>query len=76
MFIKKQGTHKPAEGGLKTISFGELFKRYEKINDMLVGILLKGKKRSIIKYRGDMLVEPWQKKTNVEPTDTPKTRGC
>ena len=21
-------------------------------------------------------VEPWQKKTNVEPTDTPRTRGC
>lgn len=44
-----------AEDGIKTIRFGDLFKEYELISDMLVGLLMKAKRQGLIKYRGDML---------------------
>jgi len=55
--IKTHGVYDVAEGGVKTITFGELFTRYEKISDILVGLLFKAKKRGLIKYRGDMLFQ-------------------
>uniref|UniRef100_A0A7S3PJM1 PH domain-containing protein n=1 Tax=Aplanochytrium stocchinoi TaxID=215587 RepID=A0A7S3PJM1_9STRA len=55
--IKTHGVFDVAEGGVKTITFGELFTRYEKISDILVGLLFKAKKKGLIKYRGDMLFQ-------------------
>ncbi|GBG33005.1 Costars family protein ABRACL [Hondaea fermentalgiana] len=55
-FIKEEGAYDPAEGGLATITFGDLFEKYE-LSDMLVGLLMRGKKHKRLKYHGDMLFQ-------------------
>lgn len=55
--IKKNGTHDEAEGGIATITFGDLFEVYEGVNDMLVGLLLRAKKKKKVRYEGDMLFQ-------------------
>mmetsp|Transcript_10863 Transcript_10863/g.18513 ORF Transcript_10863/g.18513 Transcript_10863/m.18513 type:complete len:1011 (-) Transcript_10863:745-3777(-) len=55
-FIKEEGQYDPAEGGLATITFGDLFEKYQ-LSDMLVGLLMRAKKYKRIKYEGDMLFQ-------------------
>lgn len=55
--IREHGAYDKAEGGVKTITFGELSLRYEKISNILVGLLFKAKKKGLLKYRGDMLFQ-------------------
>jgi len=55
--VKEKGKLDQAEGGVATISFGQLFEEYENISDMLVGLLMRAKKRKLIKYQGDMLFQ-------------------
>jgi hypothetical protein len=48
---------KSGSDGKVFISFGELFVLYQDISDSLVGIMMRAKKRSRLRYEGDML---WQ----------------
>eukprot|EP00924_Labyrinthula_sp_SR-Ha-C_P014702 maker-scaffold_85-snap-gene-0.42-mRNA-1 protein AED:0.86 eAED:0.86 QI:86/1/0.5/1/1/1/2/0/951 len=44
-----------AEGGLKTISFGELYECFEDQEEYLRAVLMKGKRSGHFKYKGDTL---------------------
>lgn len=55
--IKRVGKFDKSEGGVATVTFGELFEEYENISDMLVGLLMRAKKRKRLKYSGDMLFQ-------------------
>lgn len=41
--------------GRRTMKFGEVHDNFLEISDILVGLLLKGKKTGLLKYKGDML---------------------
>eukprot|EP00516_Mucochytrium_quahogii_P003374 CAMPEP_0203755104 /NCGR_PEP_ID=MMETSP0098-20131031/8609_1 /ASSEMBLY_ACC=CAM_ASM_000208 /TAXON_ID=96639 /ORGANISM=" , Strain NY0313808BC1" /LENGTH=952 /DNA_ID=CAMNT_0050646431 /DNA_START=469 /DNA_END=3327 /DNA_ORIENTATION=- len=53
--IEENGRPDAAEGGVCTITFGELYKAYKDNTDKLVGLLMRAKKRKRIKYSGDFL---------------------
>jgi len=55
-FIKEHGKYNPAQGGIASIKFGELFDKYQ-LSDMLVGLLMRAKKRKRVKYEGDLLFQ-------------------
>ena len=48
---------KAGPDGKLSITFGQLFILYQDISDSLVGIMMRAKKRSRLRYEGDML---WQ----------------
>lgn len=45
------------DSGEVEIQFGQLFRIYEDVSSSLMGILMRAKKRSIVKYRGHMLYQ-------------------
>lgn len=53
--IQDHGTPDPQEGGRVTATFGTLFDNFGPGSDMLVGILMRARKKERIKYVGDML---------------------
>ncbi|XP_063696596.1 actin-binding Rho-activating protein-like [Culicoides brevitarsis] len=50
--------------GLKMMFFGELFQIYTKINDKVVGILIRGRRHNYLKFEGEML---YQRKDDMVP---------
>ena len=53
--IDAKGAFDAKEGGRKTLQFKELFDSYGEGSDMLVGILMRARKKGRVKYVGDML---------------------
>ncbi|KAH9253670.1 hypothetical protein BASA81_008288 [Batrachochytrium salamandrivorans] len=53
--IEENGQVDKAEGGKKTATFGVLFDKFGPGSDMLVGILMRARKKGKVKYVGDML---------------------
>ena len=45
------------EDGAYTITFGEMFKAYERINDKVVGILVRARKHGFVEFPGEMLYQ-------------------
>lgn len=45
------------EDGTYTITFGELFKAYERINDKVVGLLVRARKHGFVEFPGEMLYQ-------------------
>ena len=43
--------------GAYTITFGEMFKAYERINDKVVGILVRARKHGFVEFPGEMLYQ-------------------
>eukprot|EP00924_Labyrinthula_sp_SR-Ha-C_P004552 maker-scaffold_1-snap-gene-4.19-mRNA-1 protein AED:0.00 eAED:0.00 QI:108/1/0.66/1/0.5/0.33/3/183/987 len=72
--IKEEGAYDEAEKGLRTIRYGDLFRKYKgdgKDPALLVGLLIKAKRQKRIRYRGDMLFKGIHDeiKVTVEKTD-------
>jgi len=53
--ILQHGVYDQAEGGKKTLAFGKIFEKYGEGSDMIVGILMRGRKKQKFRYVGDML---------------------
>jgi hypothetical protein len=53
--ILAHGTFDKGEGGQKTLAFGKIFEKYGEGSDMIVGILMRGRKKGKFRYVGDML---------------------
>ncbi|KAM9386724.1 actin-binding Rho-activating protein [Phaethornis superciliosus] len=50
---------KPRPDGKIQVTFGELFERYVRISDKVVGILLRARKHGLVDFEGEML---WQRR--------------
>merc|ERR1712137_118947 len=46
-----------SEDGCAAIQFGELFEIYNRINDKVVGLLIRAKKKSLLDFEGEMLYQ-------------------
>jgi len=53
--IESVGSFDKGEGGKKTATFGKIYENFGSNSDMLVGILMRARKKGKIKYVGDML---------------------
>jgi len=54
--IKSIGTLNP-ETGLYEVSFGKMFRTYERINDKMVGLLIRARRHGLVDFPGEMLYQ-------------------
>jgi len=52
-----------SEDGCAAVQFGELFEIYNRINDKVVGLLIRAKKKSLLDFEGEMLYQGKDDKT-------------
>ena len=60
------------EDGTYTITFGELFKAYERINDKVVGLLVRARKHGFVEFPGEMLYQRQDEDVIIKMVKVPK----
>jgi len=64
------------EDGLAAIQFGPLFSIYDRINDKLVGLLIRARKRNLLTFEGEMLYQRKDDEKWIELTKNINTIHC
>ena len=58
--------------GTYTITFGEIFKAYERINDKVVGLLVRARKHGFVEFPGEMLYQRQDEEVIIRMVKVPK----